>query len=359
MVAFKSRLFRASLFAALFMALGLGLTSCGAGGDAQTGETGGQAVTSKSIALDLKFPTGYSYNRARGELSGYGAQTSRLPSYITRITLTISGNGIEPITLDVPLDTLAVTVFLSKGAYTFTITVYTSIGVTFTASTTSEIGSATAPPISFDLDVNSPPTLDSLTGGRSITSAERATLTAVASDLDPGDTLTYQWSASGGSITGSGNTATFSSTTQGTYTITVLVSDGHGGTATGSVRVIVLNSPPKVSIGVSMSPITTAERATLTAMASDTDLSDTLTYQWSVSGSPAVFRLATGPTITGAGRVVTFSSEMPGTYTITVTVSDGRGGAATANAQVIVKTPPNPCTRSDSKTVRLTNVCGS
>jgi hypothetical protein len=42
-----------------------------------------------------------------------------------------------------------------------------------------------------------------------------------------------------------------------------------------------------------------------------------------------------------------------------VTVSDGRGGAATANAQVIVKTPPNPCTRSDSKTVRLTNVCGS
>jgi hypothetical protein len=325
MIAVKSRLFQASLFAALFMALGLGLTSCGGGG-AQTGETVRPTATSRSIAMDLKFPAGYSYSRARGELSGYGAQTSRIPSYITRITLTISGNGIVPITVDVPLDTMAVTVFLSKGIYTFTLTVYTSIGVTFTGAATGDIGSATPPPISFDLDVNSPPTLDSLTvDNANIILAQSATLSAVASDLD-GDALAYQWSASGGSISGSGNRATFSSGTPGTYTISVLVSDGHGGAATGSAQVRALNHIPTInSLAVDNANITIIEHATLSVSASDVD-GDTLTYQWSASGG----------SIVGNGTTATFSSGTSGTYTISVLVSDGHGGAATQSVQVNV-----------------------
>jgi hypothetical protein len=199
--------------------------------------------------MELKFPDGYSYNKANGELSGANTQASRLAPYITRITLTISGNGIAPLTVEVPLDTMAVTVFLGKGTYTFTLTVYTSIGVTFTATSVGEIGSATPPAVSFDLDVNSPPTLDSLTGGGVISTSQRATLIASASDLDDDDILTYKWTSNGGSISGSGNTATFSSGTPGTYTVSVLVSDGHGGTATGNaqVRVVSANSAPSIT----------------------------------------------------------------------------------------------------------------
>lgn len=248
MIVAKSRLFRASLLVASFMILGLALASCGASGGGQTAQTSSQATTSSSIAMDLKFPDGYAYNKANGGLSVAGAQASRLASYVTRITLTISGNGIAPLTVEVPLDTMAVTVFLSKGIYTFTLTVYTSIGVTFTATSVGEIGS-TPPAISFDLDVNSPPTLDSLTGGGVISTSQRATLIASASDLDDDDTLTYTWSSNGGSLSGSGNTATFSSGTPGTYTISVLVSDGHGGTATGNaqVRVVSANSAPSIT----------------------------------------------------------------------------------------------------------------
>lgn len=327
MIAIESRLFRVSLFASLFLALGLSLASCGAGG-AQSRETGPQTATSKSISVDLKFPDGYSYNRSTGELSGAGPEASRIAPYVTRITLTISGNGITPITVDVPIDTMSVTVFLSRGTYTFTITVYTSIGLTFTGSATGEIGVVKPPAISFDLDVNSPPTLDSLSvGSSSITTSQQTTLNASASDQDPDDILTYQWSASGGSVAGSGNTATFSSGTPGTYTVNVLVSDGHGGTATGSAQVSVLNRPPTISfLTVSDSSVNISQQATLSVTASDPDPGDTLTYQWSSSGGSVI----------GSGSVATFSSGTPGTYTITVLVSDRYGGSATGSAQVSV-----------------------
>jgi flagellar motor protein MotB len=62
---------------------------------------------------------------------------------------------------------------------------------------------------------------------------ERVGVRAVASDPD-GDTLTYEWSATAGSIIGTGPSVTFDSTGMtppASSTITVRVADGRGGTA--------------------------------------------------------------------------------------------------------------------------------
>ncbi len=65
------------------------------------------------------------------------------------------------------------------------------------------------------------------------------TITVDAVDPD-GDTLTYNWSATDGTIDGTGNSVTYTApATLGTYTITVVVSDEHGGSATENINITV------------------------------------------------------------------------------------------------------------------------
>ena len=73
------------------------------------------------------------------------------------------------------------------------------------------------------------------------------TLTCNATDAD-GDTLSYSWTASGGTISGSGSSVTWTApNTAGTYTITVKVSDGKGGEATASKTITVSASGTKTA----------------------------------------------------------------------------------------------------------------
>lgn len=85
---------------------------------------------------------------------------------------------------------------------------------------------------------NNPPEITSLAASHStVFLNERSTLTCTARDPD-GDTLTYSWSATGGTISGSGQGATWTAPNSiGTYTITCTVSDGRGGTAQRSVSI--------------------------------------------------------------------------------------------------------------------------
>lgn len=75
---------------------------------------------------------------------------------------------------------------------------------------------------------NHPPTISSLTANpSSVDISQSTTITCTASDQD-GDTLTYNWTKTGGTITGSGSTVTWTApSTVGTYTITCTVSDGE------------------------------------------------------------------------------------------------------------------------------------
>jgi len=85
---------------------------------------------------------------------------------------------------------------------------------------------------------NQPPKIECLTTTMDVASGGSIELRAKATDPD-GDKLNYSWTASGGAVNGSGETATFNATgvRAGSYTVTVRVDDGRGGNASCSMTV--------------------------------------------------------------------------------------------------------------------------
>jgi predicted secreted protein len=134
-----------------------------------------------------------------------------------------------------------------------------------------------------------------------------------------GDVLTYNWSATGGEITGQGAmvmwTAPYS---EGSYSVTVTVTDSHGGEAGDYVTIVVgFNSAPTIhSMVANADWVTPSGSLWITCDASDPD-GDELSYEW----------VASGGNIYGAGAVVDWTApEEVGLYNITVVVRDGYGG---------------------------------
>lgn len=168
-------------------------------------------------------------------------------------------------------------------------------------------------------------------------STDAVSLHVNASDPD-NDTLTYSYSATGGTVEGTGPDARWNpgGLAVGTYTATAKVDDGKGGTATCSADLTVAPKPnqnPVISCTTDRSPIMPGERTGITSVASDPD-GDPLTYSYS----------ATAGQVSGDGAKATFDSTglQPGSYTVKCMVNDGRGGTAEATTNVDVQQPPPP-----------------
>jgi hypothetical protein len=86
--------------------------------------------------------------------------------------------------------------------------------------------------------INHNPVINSITANPArINPSGSTTITVFASDVD-GDPLSYSYSASVGTVVGSGSTALYTApTTSDTYRIDVVVRDGNGGTVQGSIFV--------------------------------------------------------------------------------------------------------------------------
>lgn len=207
---------------------------------------------------------------------------------------------------------------------------------------------------SYFLLSNQAPAISSLTANEEwVGSAGVLQVECTASDPD-GDELSYTWSADGGSISGEGATVAWTAPDAlGSYTITVEVADGKGGEAATqlTVNVVAVNHPPIIE-----SLVVTAEHSYLKettvgytnpnsaykvlqgkayeieCLASDPDW-DELLFEWSADGGG----------ISGEGAIVTWTAPLRGgEVTITVTVSDGRGGVATESI-IFVVTTCAPC----------------
>ena len=158
-----------------------------------------------------------------------------------------------------------------------------------------------------------------------------------ASDPD-NDPLTYAYTATGGTIEGTGADARWnpSGLAAGTYTATAKVDDGKGGTASCSADLKVEPKPnqnPVISCTTDRSPIMPGERTGITSTASDPD-GDPLTYSYSAAAGQ----------VTGDGPKATFDSTglQPGSYPVKCAVSDGKGGTAESSTNVDVQQPPPP-----------------
>lgn len=130
------------------------------------------------------------------------------------------------------------------------------------------------------------------------------------------------WSATGGTVTGSGNTITYKApATAGTYTLIATSVVDPSKTATASITV---SSSPTVTVSLNPSSATLGPNATATFTATVSGTSTT-GVTWS----------ATGGTITGTGNTVTYKAPgTTGTYTLTATSVADTTKKATATITV-------------------------
>lgn len=166
-----------------------------------------------------------------------------------------------------------------------------------------------------------------------------------------GDNLTYVWAATGGTLTGTDSTVTWTAPQEsGAYTISVTVTNRKGGSAAKTLSVTVPekpNSPPVISAirftRQGRLPITVKtnmtedekkklpelviqkyQTADISCLATDPD-NDVLDYKWMASG---------GKLVGNGASIQWIAAGDPGLYTIVVEVSDKKGG--TASSSIIV-----------------------
>ncbi len=172
---------------------------------------------------------------------------------------------------------------------------------------------------------NHPPTIISLVAEqRELLPLRSSQIACNASDPDRDD-LSYEWSASGGSITGTGAVVHWLAPEEvGIYDITVLVADSQGGEDTGSIALSVEASiPPTVeNLIVTADHKYLKETATgykvgktqefrIASIASNT--SGELLYEWSCDGGE----------ISGEGSTIIWTApDVSGQVTVTLVVTD-------------------------------------
>ena len=177
---------------------------------------------------------------------------------------------------------------------------------------------------------NSDPVIDGLyAGSSSLFTGQSSAVAVVASDPD-GDNLEYQWLVSEGDISGEGSQITWTApTTSGAYTISVKVTDGRGGESTMTLTLGVISDTPPVIVSLKAEDTGCRRNApvALDCIAYDHD-GDELIYQWT----------ATGGEIKGEGPFVSWvAPDELGIYTVTVRVSDGKGGEAEESLDIEVE----------------------
>jgi hypothetical protein len=179
--------------------------------------------------------------------------------------------------------------------------------------------------VAISVRANDAPTIASLTTNADWTTPSgNLQVTCSASDLDQ-DELSYDWSATAGSISGTGPVVSWTAPPGvGTYEVTVVVTDGYGGSATKTLSASVLTGQPPIIETL----LITAEHCYLKPYSGGyyvgkeqmydiecivADTSIKLFYEWSWTGGE----------LSGDGSLVTWAApNTSGDVIVTVSVSD-------------------------------------
>ena len=205
------------------------------------------------------------------------------------------------------------------GRYEVSVSAYKGGKVKWRGSTSVRVQAGKSSPAVLVMEsTNQEPVLARL-GTQSVAEGDTLRLELRGSDAD-GDGLAYKVSGQPEGSSFSGQTFTWTPTyaQAGTYRVTFTVSDRYGGTAEEPVVITVgetNRAPVLASIGSQR--VAEGERLRLVLSATDAD-GDELTY--AMEDGPA------GATLSNRTFSWTPTYEQEGTYRVTFTVSDGRGG---------------------------------
>ena len=200
---------------------------------------------------------------------------------------------------------------------------------------------------------NAVPVIDAVVASvRTVAPGGAVSLQATAHDPNPGDVLTYAWSAPAGTFSAATSAATAWSapSTPGAVPLTVTVTDSRGASAslgltltvhagTGGADVdVTLNTWPQVaSLTATPSTVAPGQSTTLAVTASDAD-GDALAYQWSAVGCMGTWSGASTATAHFTPSAVPAGGACD--CHLGVTVSDGRGGQGKGTLSLCVGPPP-------------------
>jgi hypothetical protein len=160
----------------------------------------------------------------------------------------------------------------------------------------------------------------------------------VCNATDPdGDKLSYNWSVSGGAITGEGATVNWAAPdceASHAFLVDVTVTDGRGGEATDYANILVITdrAPTIDSLVAGADWTAPSGSIQVTCNASD-PFGNELSYQWTAAAGH----------ISGAGAAISWiAPEKPGIYSVTVEVKNGGGyeDARSISLSVAAGTPP-------------------
>lgn len=207
-----------------------------------------------------------------------------------------------------------------QGTYTVTLTVMDSDGLTDTDTCTATIT---------NVDPVAGLTSNHTTEEGDVIGFYGTTTTDTPSDLP---LLVYIWDFGDGT-TGAGSMVSHAYRDEGTYTVTLTVTDDDLAVDTAIMTFVVDNAVPVASIDSVTcpdDPILSGDIITFVGSGTDKGVDDTLTYGWDFDD---------GTTATTATAAHAFSSS--GTYSVELTVTDNDGASHTVSTTVTVETLEN------------------
>jgi hypothetical protein len=208
----------------------------------------------------------------------------------------------------------------SLGSYNVTVTV------------TDGRGGEDTDQITITVRTSNPPTVTSLIADASWTTPLGSLqVTCTASDPDD-DELSYEWTTSGGNISGTGAVVNWTAPEEvGIYSVTVVVIDGQGSSATKTLPIGVATEQPPIIATL----LVTAEHCYLKTYSWGYKVGQGQTYNIEsivsdTSGGMSYEWAYTGGSISGEGSVITWTAPNTSVdVTVTVIVSDIAGNMMT------------------------------
>ena len=183
-----------------------------------------------------------------------------------------------------------------------------------------------------------PPTASVSVSPTEILAGDPVTATITTQNFNPKHTISYKWSSSGGTMSGTGETGNVMTTglAPGSYTVTGTATDekqkkNNVATASGSFTVREPR-PPTASCSANPTSVPPGQTANVTMTAGSPD-NRPLRYNWTSDGGQ----------VSGSGTSATVTATQADaghSITVTGTVSDDRGLHTTCTAAIDVPAPP-------------------